>query len=740
MKKLITLCTLLLCAVVTSWGADYSNPATKSYAGLTFLDVDATDANVTVGDNRYLTYGAYYIAVTKGITTWYNCSDGSPASNKENGIIGDFSGDGFIKVTATTQDNTNGNGGLKLNNARQRYYYVTGATSVAALVKDNGSSKYTQLQIQEVASDGTLGAAKTIDGKKTSSQYKLDGGALDRTKYYKLTFTSNSGSNCVIYQIRLGKYYVAGPVDPEFSLTATTISTEETSQIQVGNKGNLDGITLTGLESSDPTVATVNATGLITPLKAGTTTISFTASSAVADKYNATSVAFNQLLTVTAPKVATPVIAPADGAYFFGDNQSVTITCGTSEAAIQYSTDGGSSWNNYSDAFDISATTTVLAKATKSGYSESDQASATINKLIPSELTAVGESTTWDWTSWNETLELTDATTPNKNTELTFSDIALINPINLPKGFNGEAISFKGQFPVRSKKSQAGTWTVKTTVAGSFKVTFSDTGSSFSGKPEAEFAKRYLNINGENTSFYTKRTGEDSNQKTVEVKLPAGTYSFTGMDEDGTAPQAIVVYKIVFTAVPEVSANINASGYNTYSSNYPLDLSTITGGTAYIATGVDGGKVTLEKCEAKVPAATGMLIAGTAGDPFTINTTADATEAPAVNLFVGLPAGGEAPVGSYVFAWPTADPSAASFYIVKTAPAALGAGKAYLDVPAGGDARLSLSFGEDAGEATGISEMKSQKADGAIFNLRGQRVAQPQKGLYIMNGKKTIVK
>jgi hypothetical protein len=36
--------------------------------------------------------------------------------------------------------------------------------------------------------------------------------------------------------------------------------------------------------------------------------------------------------------------------------------------------------------------------------------------------------------------------------------------------------------------------------------------------------------------------------------------------------------------------------------------------------------------------------------------------------------------------------------------------------------------------------MKSQKADGAVYNLRGQRVAQPQKGLYIMNGKKTIVK
>lgn len=731
MKKLITLCTLLLCAVVTSWGADYSNPATKSYAGLTFLDVDATDANVTVGDNRYLTYGAYYIAVTKNITTWYNCSDGKPAGNKENGIEGDFSGDGFIKVTATTQDDTNGNGGLKLNNARLRYYYVTGATSVAALVKDNGSSKYTQLQIQEVASDGTLGAAKTIDGKKTSSQYKLDGGALDRTKYYKLTFTSNTGTNCVIYQLRLGKYYVAGPVDPEFSLTATKISTEETSQIQVGNKGNLDGITLTGLESSDPTVATVSATGLITPLKVGTTTISFTASSAVADKYNATSTTFSEELTVTAPVVDTPVISPANGTYFLGDKQSVTIACTTDGAAIQYSTDGGSSWNNYTGAFDISATTTILVKATKDGYTESAQATATINKLVPAELTAVSESTTWDWTSWNKELKLTAETTPDENTTMTFSDIALVNGLTLPSGFNGNAITFKGQYPVRGGYAQNCTFRIHVTKPGTIKVEFSNTGGSNKG--------RWVRV----TDAYRTQIGtveaEGTTKRDETFDVVAGDVIISGVDsEDAFA--SLRYMSIKYTPVTSVSNKITVSGFSTYSTNYPVDLSTIIGGTAYIATGVDGGKVTLEKCEAKVPAATGMLIAGTAGDPFTINTTADATEAPAVNLFVGLPAGGEAPVGSYVFAWPTADPSAASFYIVKTAPAALGAGKAYLDVPAGGDARLSLSFGEDAGEATGISEMKSQKADGAIFNLRGQRVAQPQKGLYIMNGKKTIVK
>ena len=44
------------------------------------------------------------------------------------------------------------------------------------------------------------------------------------------------------------------------------------------------------------------------------------------------------------------------------------------------------------------------------------------------------------------------------------------------------------------------------------------------------------------------------------------------------------------------------------------------------------------------------------------------------------------------------------------------------------------------GEATGIEAVKAAKNDGEFFNLAGQRVANPTKGLYIVNGKKYIVK
>jgi hypothetical protein len=45
------------------------------------------------------------------------------------------------------------------------------------------------------------------------------------------------------------------------------------------------------------------------------------------------------------------------------------------------------------------------------------------------------------------------------------------------------------------------------------------------------------------------------------------------------------------------------------------------------------------------------------------------------------------------------------------------------------------------GQPTGISELKSEKRfDGAIYNLKGQRISVPARGLFIRNGRKFFVK
>lgn len=62
------------------------------------------------------------------------------------------------------------------------------------------------------------------------------------------------------------------------------------------------------------------------------------------------------------------------------------------------------------------------------------------------------------------------------------------------------------------------------------------------------------------------------------------------------------------------------------------------------------------------------------------------------------------------------------------------AGKVYLQVPA--DGREFIGFDE----TTAVNAIAAAHNNNVIFNLAGQRVVKAQKGLYIMNGKKVLVK
>ena len=77
---------------------------------------------------------------------------------------------------------------------------------------------------------------------------------------------------------------------------------------------------------------------------------------------------------------ATPSIS---GDAKFLESTEVSISCGTDGAAIQYSTDDGANWNDYSAPFTITETTTVKAKATKAELDPSDVASMTFTKVTP---------------------------------------------------------------------------------------------------------------------------------------------------------------------------------------------------------------------------------------------------------------------------------------------------------------------------------------------------------------------
>lgn len=196
-----------------------------------------------------------------------------------------------------------------------------------------------------------------------------------------------------------------------------------------------------------------------------------------------------------------------------------------------------------------------------------------------------------------------------------------------------------------------------------------------------------------------------------------------------------------------VSGTITPAGWSSFASSYPLDLSTLnatSGATAYYASAADGNTVTLTSTTATVPAGEGLMIKGNAGETFTIGVAAGGT---AINGNL-LKAGDGTEVAAstagayhYVFGYKKPDDVVTEYGFYNLAdPTIVPAGKAYLETALVAGARsLSIVFDD---ETTGIENFTPAlpEGEGAVYNLRGQRVAQPTKGLYIVNGKKVIIK
>jgi hypothetical protein len=440
------------------------------------------------------------------------------------------------------------------------------------------------------------------------------------------------------------------------------------------------------------------------------------------------------------------------GGYFSGDSKSVEIAKATGEdaaAVIKYSTDNGESWSDYSEALSLTATTTVKAKVVQSGL-ESAEVSATYTKFTPSTITEVNAITTWDWTGWDQTLELkNDGTTnPSSTDDYTFDDIAAINGgITVPASFNGAAMKFKGEYPVRSKKSQAGYWTIKPSVNGTITVTFSDTGSSIQkGYTTETQPKRYLNINGTNTDYYTKRTGNSTDKKAVTVPVSAGEVVITGMGEDGETWQAIVVEKIIFT--PTATVTTNKGGWTSFTPSWNATLE--DGATAYIITSIDGANNSVEATAVSVmESGKGYFIKGdNAETEYIVTATSTAATPTEGNLIVGntsattISATSPTTTDKYVLGTATAGTYSGQSGLFKVDSSVnVAAGKAYLDTQTTVSAQyLSIAWDDDMTTTIDNFTISQFDKNATRYNLAGQKVSDSYKGIVIVNGKKYLCK
>ncbi len=139
-----------------------------------------------------------------------------------------------------------------------------------------------------------------------------------------------------------------------------------------------------------------------------------------------------------------------------------------------------------------------------------------------------------------------------------------------------------------------------------------------------------------------------------------------------------------------------------------------------------------------IPANTPVLLNGNGSADFTAGSSVD-IDADATNVsgaLTGVFNATTVPENSYVLQNGT---NGIGFYKVTSDNIVANPFRAYLTADGLGAPSLHIIFPEN-GDVTGIESVKAAEAKGEFFNLAGQRVAQPAKGLYIVNGKKVIFK
>ena len=214
--------------------------------------------------------------------------------------------------------------------------------------------------------------------------------------------------------------------------------------------------------------------------------------------------------------------------------------------------------------------------------------------------------------------------------------------------------------------------------------------------------------------------------------------SGTGVAQDvvtiSVDKEQLVQQLYFYEATPtSVSSTITVAGWSTLYTPYALDFSG-TGLTAYTAA-CDGTKVTLTPVE-NVPANTGVVLKGAAN---TYNIPVIASSSTAQGDLKGSATDAKAFDESYNYYYLAMNGANAQFKKL-TSGGSIAAGKAYLQLDKATSAReLSVSFEEDVTAISSV-ELSQDKVQNEFFDLQGRRVAQPTKGLYIVNGKKIIIK
>ena len=563
------------------------------------------------------------------------------------------------------------------------------------------------------------------------------------SSYYKITInvsnskSSNYGfclSSIVFYKTVADKTATTTAIS-DASLTNTdlkngTAAGSLTASVTAGGSA-VGGATVTW-ESSDPTVATIASDGTVTLAAVGTTTI--TATYAGDATYYGSSDTYD--LTVTDTRVAT--VTTIDDSGLTNTDVYTSTTAGQLTASV---TAGGSP---------VAGATVTWESSDPTVATIDTEGNVTLVKAGSTTITATyGGAGSYAASSDTYALTVTDSNAPllyesvskytntsDNSTKITSSNASSYLDATDKWDYSKFSDAYPGKNGCFKLGSSSKTGTIATnaiSLTGSAILTF----QAMKYGSGTETGPLNITVTGATATGDVSVTGTDSFEEyTVYLNNATGAVVITF----ATASKRMYLDEIKLVRTEKENVAVSSAGLATYVSDYNLDYTGVSSIEAYVATESAGAIVLTKKN--KVPAGAGVLLRSVSGEAVDADipvATGDMDDVTG-NLFVrGTGAGVPSTDGSYHNYILNKKGGVVGFYRANDKTVA--ANRAYLhtliDASAGA---LEINF--DEGDATGIADVRSQKEQvgGEFYNLAGQRVSQPTKGLYIVNGKKVIIK